>query len=87
MVCSENRAAPGVDDKDALEAGCLTTLESLKQNAKPGELMTVSCPKGCLGAKGGFVQKNAKNVFDGDSSVCKSGLFVGIAKENESTNA
>ena len=30
VVCSENKPAPGVDDKDAIEATCVTTLDNLK---------------------------------------------------------
>ena len=30
VVCSENKPAPGVDDKNALEASCITTLDKLK---------------------------------------------------------
>ena len=47
--------------------------------------MTVSCPKGCVSARGVIVQKNDKELFSGDSSICQAGIFMGIAKNTEST--
>ncbi len=30
VVCSENKPAPGVNDNNAIEASCITTLDKLK---------------------------------------------------------
>ena len=85
VVCSENKPAPGVDE-NAIEASCITTLDKLKSNSKPGENIRVKCPKGCSGAKSAIAMANDKNEFSGDSSICLAGIYMGIVKDEESSD-